>query len=613
MLAALQASPIGQRIEHGWGLAALYTLRGPVPAPEGALIVALDDLGAEWLAFVADDPGPASRRLEACLSAEDRRRLVAVTDTLQLPRAIHACLIDALAARGAQVLVFDVVFRLSREGDRALAEALANGPPAILLEGVDTPTGTRALRRERPAPVFVEAAAATSFFQVVTDTTGLILGYRRHLPVFADLQPMPQVAAALAEREGLAPFPQQAPGVTPFWFYGPALSVPTVPIRAVFDDKTPEHLRLPQDLSDTVVFIGISDPGRQAETDHFRTVASGEETDTVAGVELAATAFLNEIHNHRLMTVPPASATVITAVVGALAAYWVIMLGGWRSAGHVAATALLLAIIAAVIFVQIRLWVPLAVPVVLGLPVLLLVGLANGYARTRATLRRRLVRPVADVVLDTDGSVPLDMREQAATVLFADIVGSVLMSDRLSTVVYSTLLNRFQSDATVAVEAQGGIVVEIEGDGLLAVFPDEPGAEPHACRACRAGAALAEAAARALPDQRTVSVPVTLPESGEPMALRLRMGLETGPVMLGEVEAGGRLGFRVIGGVVNTAKRLEEGARPFLDGAGSVALVSDAVQTAAVNQSDLSFECLGPQQLDGKATPILVWRMILAK
>ncbi|MEL6266849.1 MAG: hypothetical protein AAFR52_14585, partial [Pseudomonadota bacterium] len=151
---------------------------------------------------------------------------------------------------------------------------------------------------------------------------------------------------------------------------------------------------------------------------------------------------------------------------------------------------------------------------------------------------------------------------------------------------------------SAAVEAEGGIVVEVEGDALLAVFPVEGwsvgGAAPMGVAddaAAAAGAVLAAAAG--LEAARTATPP-----------LMLRIGLTLGDVVMGETEAGGRLALRVFGTPVGLAERLQRAADSFRPEGGSVALADDALVAAAsrVWQKGILLP-VGRLKLRGLATP----------
>ena len=120
------------------------------------------------------------------------------------------------------------------------------------------------------------------------------------------------------------------------WLYGPAGTIPTVPIRRVFEAGASG---LPTDLSQHTVFVGASDASDRSAYDHFKVPLIMAESDLVGGVELAATAFLNLIHRERMLSLPPpAQAGVVFcyALVALIASQF---LGGWRALGGIMAIA----------------------------------------------------------------------------------------------------------------------------------------------------------------------------------------------------------------------------------------------------------------------------------
>ncbi|MEO1468553.1 MAG: adenylate/guanylate cyclase domain-containing protein, partial [Pseudomonadota bacterium] len=446
-----------------------------------------------------------------------------------------------------------------------------------------------------------DTGAASGVFRVATDRSGLVVGYQEGVAAFPDLGSFPGAVLAAIGRPSTPAGPPSR--LRPFWLYGPAGSLPTTGLAEVLGAAAAAG----RDLEGIAVFVGISDPTRPGEKDHFRTPVSGGAADTIAGVELGATLVLNRLHGQEarrlgLMLAPDAPALVEAAVAGVLGFIGALAMagyGGWRGAGRVVALAAAVALASVFLFTEARLWWPVAVPVALGLPATAVLLLVTGYGRTRTFLRQRLPRPVAEALLDdggvTDALAPRPLR---AAVLYADLAGSVPLADALGPGAYAERLTGLQARFSAAVEAEGGIVVEVEGDALLAVFPVEGWSVGGAASmgvaddaAAAAGAVLAAAAG--LEAARTATPP-----------LMLRIGLTLGDVVMGETEAGGRLALRVFGTPVGLAERLQRAADSFRPEGGSVALADDALVAAAsrVWQKGILLP-VGRLKLRGLATP----------
>ena len=149
MLVVHWSSP-GQFLEREYGLPLLYSLRGDLPAPPEAIVIGLDNgsVRAMNAHFGALSSGYSQGHqawplLDDCLPDQTKQSLRASVNINQLPRAVHGCLLDVLAARNARVIVFDISFSQSRPGDAFLGAAISgpgmcccsNGPadPASIL------------------------------------------------------------------------------------------------------------------------------------------------------------------------------------------------------------------------------------------------------------------------------------------------------------------------------------------------------------------------------------------------------------------------------------------------------------------------------------------------
>ncbi|GAB3022413.1 ATP-binding protein [Mycobacterium bourgelatii] len=176
------------------------------------------------------------------------------------------------------------------------------------------------------------------------------------------------------------------------------------------------------------------------------------------------------------------------------------------------------------------------------------------------------------------------------TVLFADVVRSmdiaaVLDMERLREVM-SELVQR-----SAAVVRRYGGTVEYNGDGVMALFGAPIALEDHARRACLAAAAIQEEANRLAADV----------ERRDGMTLRLRVGLNSGRVIAGEIGSG-PFGYVATGAPIGFAQRMESAAAP-----GQV-LLSESTARLVEHSVELSEPELVP--IKGADEPVLARRLI---
>jgi len=171
--------------------------------------------------------------------------------------------------------------------------------------------------------------------------------------------------------------------------------------------------------------------------------------------------------------------------------------------------------------------------------------------RLEATRRlfERMVSPAVIEQLDPDTVRP-GGRVEEITTLFADLQGFTALGETVDPEALVANLNRYLAAAAEAVLNEEGTVDKFLGDAIMAFF-NAPIPQPdHRLRAARAALAIrraAEALREELPD---------------PYRLTFRIGIHSGPALLGLVGSEARLEYTAIGDSVNTAKRLQEAASP---------------------------------------------------
>jgi predicted ATPase/class 3 adenylate cyclase len=183
---------------------------------------------------------------------------------------------------------------------------------------------------------------------------------------------------------------------------------------------------------------------------------------------------------------------------------------------------------------------------------------------------------------------PARETRKTVTVLFIDAVSSTSLGERMDPESMRAVMTRYFDVMRDAIESHGGAVEKFIGDAVMAIFGVPVVHEDDALRACRAAveirSRLSELEPRILADRG--------------VAIEWRAGINTGPVVAGDVAAGQRI---VTGDAVNVAARLEAAATPgeILLGAETYALVHGAVST----------EALEPLALKGKSEPVPAWRL----
>ena len=137
--------------------------------------------------------------------------------------------------------------------------------------------------------------------------------------------------------------------------------------------------------------------------------------------------------------------------------------------------------------------------------------------------------------------------EQEIAILFADLRGFTKLSEKKLPYDVVFLLNRYFRAMGQAIEGAGGNVDKFIGDGVMALFGVNAGAE----RGCRDALAGARAMGEAL-DELNSTLNSDLDEP-----LRIGIGIHTGPVIVGEMGYADAVSITAIGDAVNTASRLE--------------------------------------------------------
>jgi class 3 adenylate cyclase len=194
-------------------------------------------------------------------------------------------------------------------------------------------------------------------------------------------------------------------------------------------------------------------------------------------------------------------------------------------------------------------------------------------------------------------SVATTQRE--VTVMFTDIAGFTGLAEGATAEDLAHFLNDHFSMIANAIENTGGTVDKFIGDSVMA-FWGAPEIQPdHADRACRAALAISESIQADNHRRQT---------EGKP-PIQIRIGIHSGPVVVGNIGAPGRMNYTIVGDTVNVAQRLEQLGKQILEKDSQVGLLLSGA-TAAQLQTDIPREPAGSFRVAGRQEQVEVFRLL---
>jgi len=185
----------------------------------------------------------------------------------------------------------------------------------------------------------------------------------------------------------------------------------------------------------------------------------------------------------------------------------------------------------------------------------------------RTVFDRYMAAEVVDEIMRNPEGIKLGGEKKELTVFFSDVAGFTTISEKLQPEALVELLNEYLSAMTDIIESAGGYVDKYIGDAIVAVFGaplEDPGHAGHAVSvalACRERLEALNATEAAFAGRR----------------LSMRIGLNTGEALVGNIGSRRRFNYTAMGDTVNLASRLE-GANKFY---GTVILASEQVKQHA--------------------------------
>ncbi len=188
----------------------------------------------------------------------------------------------------------------------------------------------------------------------------------------------------------------------------------------------------------------------------------------------------------------------------------------------------------------------------------------------------------------------IEGERKQVTVMFCDMEGFTQLSEKLGPEEAYTIMDQVYEILIHKVHDYEGTVNEMTGDGIMALFGAPIALEDAPQRAIRSGYAIHREMSRF--NDRMKQEKENLPP------LKMRIGIHTGPVVVGTLGNDLRVEFKAVGDTVNLASRMEGLAEP-----GATYVSND---TFKLTEGFFRFEALGEREVKGKGEPVNVFRVI---
>ena len=212
----------------------------------------------------------------------------------------------------------------------------------------------------------------------------------------------------------------------------------------------------------------------------------------------------------------------------------------------------------------------------------------------RAKVKKKNHSPIPTLQPPAPTPQPPTGERRQLTVMFCDLVGSTALSAQLDPEELREVIRAYQSVCAEVIARLEGYIAQYLGDGLLVYFGYPTAHEDDAQRAVRAGLEIVEAIRRQVTGDG---------EQPTQQPLQVRIGVHTGPVVVGEIGRGNKREQLALGETPNIAARLQGIAAPNT-------IVLSGVTQRLVAELFNYHQDLGAQTLKGLTTPMAVYRVL---
>lgn len=326
-------------------------------------------------------------------------------------------------------------------------------------------------------------------------------------------------------------------------YHGPEQTIPTLSVSDIYAGNV-----APDTFKNKIVVIGATAQG----IGDIRVTPYGA---TYPGVEIRANTIQNLL-NGDFVTRPDWMLIIdalVIIVLGTLLSFALPRIGMWTGAGFVAGLFGTYIGIAILVFRVHLVWLNIVYPAVLMLALFVSSTIAKylsaetGKRQIKSAFQHYVPPKVVDEIIQSVDRLRLGGEKRVLTVLFSDIRGFTSVSQSLAPEDLVQLLNVYLTEMTEKVFQYDGLLDKYIGDAIMAVYGAPIYRDDHAVLACRSALDMLDELRNLRAGWR---------EQGLPM-LDIGIGINTGPMVVGNMGSKNRFDYTVIGDAVNLGSRIE--------------------------------------------------------
>ncbi len=378
-------------------------------------------------------------------------------------------------------------------------------------------------------------------------------------------------------------------------YYGPPRSIHSISYHRALSMSDAE---MQVKFKGKAVFVGVSEAFQWDQQDTFYTVYSDSKTGhNISGVEIAATAFGNLLQRNWVEPLGLNYEFMLLLLWGGLIGLVCRLLSVSKAVVAIFLLCAGYAMIALESFSATSIWLPLIVPLFVQVLPVLFFAMLLGYQEAKEErvkiahalghyLPPQAVEDLAQSVRRIGGAG----KTVHGVCLATDAEQYTQLSEQMEPAELRLFLNAYYEIVFQAIHNQGGIISDVVGDAVLALWVNPERQTDERIKACRAALNVASAVALFNQQQPKYKLPT-------------RIGLHYGEVCIGDVGAGEHYEYRAIGDVVNTAARIE-GANKYF---GTRLLISSEGLT---DIKDMVTREIGLFRLAGKSKEIHLFELM---